>query len=159
MTSTHRSGFQRRAFSSLCNLPGVRWFRTRTRRRALVAVAEVALGAFAAAAMMDAGLVAIGLSGLIVAIATIAVGGATYGLADLPMRSLDEQQRHMRLSMFSDPYAVGATVGVAGGMLIGANLGGERELVIVPFFIAIFALPAYVLAWKLPDEAADDEQG
>lgn len=63
----------------------------------------------------------------------------------------------MRLSLFPDPYVVGANIGLLGGLLSARAISDDRDLFLAPIVVSIFALPALVMAWKLPDNVADDE--
>jgi len=54
-------------------------------------------------------------------------------MTNQPLRSLDERQLHLRRSLFREPYATGASLGLAGG------------------------LPSMVLAWRMPVDLTDDE--
>jgi hypothetical protein len=157
MSQTQTLTLPKRIYRSVCNIPIFRTLRTRSRRRGLVILVIGSLALFAWAIVTEASRWPLAASALPAVISLLAIGTATYGLADRSIGSLDEQQRHMRLSLFSDPFAAGAVIGMAGG--VGSMIAVERgyDLLGAPIVALVFAVPALVMAWKLPDELVDDE--
>lgn len=91
---------------------------------------------------------------------TLTIGVATGGVLDKPMRSLDERQRQARRSLFSDPYATGAALGLVGGLVIAFSLQAEDALALGVFmtvFGALFGLPSMLMAWSTPEVDDEDE--
>lgn len=151
-------------FGSLCGRLGrsrvVQWFSTRTRRRGLVVGFGAILAAFPIAGwlidqMWVTMLVLIPYMG-----GSLLLAATGQYLLDRPLRSLDERQRQVRQSIFASPYAVGAAVGLAGGLVLARALDAQSEastmgwtLVVIGFVVG---LPSMMLVWKLP-EPIDDE--
>lgn len=135
-----------------------RWINSRARRRGLVVAATLSIANLLSLTWRSPriDLLVVG-SFLLMGATLISVGVATFGMADIPLRRLDEQQRQMRLSLFPDPYVVGANIGLLGGLLSARAISDDRDLFLAPIVVSIFALPALVMAWKLPDNVADDE--
>ena len=157
MAQTQPLTLPKRVYRSVCTIPLFRSLRTRRLRRGLVIFTVGSLALFAWAIVTELGRWPLAASALPAVASMLAIGTATYGLADRSIHSLDEQQRHMRLSLFSDPYAAGAVAGIAAGVT--AMIGGQRgyDLLGAPIVALVFAVPALVMAWKLPDELGDGE--
>lgn len=157
MTTTQNNPLMNAA-SFLCRAPIYRQINSKRRRRSWVVTTVVALIAlFWVTWAYPEGGVLLLVAFLVLAFFMIGVGAVTYGMADVSMKRLDEQQRSMRLGLFTDPYMVGATVGLLGGMVAVYALNTDRDLLTSPIVVAIYSLPALVMAWKLPDGDNDDE--
>ena len=157
MTTTQNKSLMNAA-SILCKAPIYRMINSQPRRRGWVAATVLALFALIGVSWFypKQGVLMV-VAFLALAFFMIGVGAVTYGMADVSMKRLDEQQRSMRLSLFPDPYMVGALAGLLGGMVMVSVMNTDRDLVMSPIIIAIFGLPALVMAWKLPDMETDDE--
>ena len=133
---------------------------TRTGRRSVVVGNGLTLLGFTLGAWLtgSAGAVAALVAPYLVF--TLAIAVATGGVLDKPIRYLDERQRQARRSLFGDPYATGAALGLAGGLLIAFSLQAEDALALGVFmsvFGAVFGLPSMVYAWSIPDVDDEDE--
>lgn len=147
-----------RGFGFLCRAPVYRSINTQARRRAWVVVSVVVLAGLLLGIWFNPGEPRVAIGGILVlAFLMVGVGAATQGMADMSMKHLDEQQRSMRLSLFPDPYPLGATVGILGGTIMMTVLNSERELLASPIVVAVYGFPALVMAWKLPDTEFEDE--
>lgn len=131
---------------------------SRPRRRALVVAYGLSLAAFPLAGLLIGQMWAIAIVGLVYFVGSLMLAVATNGVADKPMRFLDERQRHMRRTLFGDPYVVGVSIGLVGGLLVGLALDASVPVslgVFMAIFGAAFGLPSMIYAWSLPD--LDDE--
>ena len=52
------------------------------------------------------------------AVVTVLLAIATQGLLNRPLGSLDEQQVHVRRSLFREPYGAGVGLGLVGGLVV-----------------------------------------
>lgn len=89
----------------------------------------------------------------------ILLGGATRGLLDRPVASLDERERHIRLTIFPEPYSVGATFGLVAGMVTITAFDRSDPVMmgmLVPTVSGLFLIPVMVLAWRMPDELDEE---
>lgn len=133
---------------------------SRRRRRALVVAYALALVAFPLAGLLVEQLWAIAIVGLFYAVGTLMLAVATGGFADKPMGFLDERQRHIRRTLFGDPYLVGVSIGLASGLIVGLTLDASEAVslgVFMSVFGAAFGLPSMIYAWSMPDHEDEDE--
>lgn len=159
-TATQSSGFLRAACRVLFGHPLVRWFNSRGRRRVLVAGYVLLLALFPTVTSMTNQLWPALVLLLPTVIASLLLGGVTDGLFDRPLSALDERQRHLRHTVFTNPYLTGASLGIAAGLLLAVALGSDRPATTgwsVAMLMLVFTLPTIVLAWKLPAEVDDGE--
>lgn len=163
MTSTGTqasAGSLRAACRVLFGHPLVRWFNSRRRRRGLVGGYVLLLALFPTVTSMTDQLWPAMVLLLPVVIASFLLGGVTDGLFDRPLSTLDERQRHLRHTVFANPYFTGASVGIAAGLVVAAALGSDQSANTgwsVAMLMLVFILPTIVLAWKLPAEVDDGE--
>jgi hypothetical protein len=90
---------------------------------------------------------------------SVLLAAATGGVLDRPMGSLDERQRHLRRTLFREPYQTGAALGLVGGLVVAVALrAGEGVMLGLLLLVVgvVFGLPSMVLAWRLPDGIDDD---
>lgn len=131
---------------------------SRKRRRRLAVGYGLILIAFPLVAWLTGSLLAVAVVSLLYLLGTLMIAVATGGILDKPIRILDERQRQARWSLFGDPYATGASLGVAGGLIIAFSLQAEDALALGIFMFVfgfLFGLPAMLYTWSIPD--ADDE--
>lgn len=127
-------------------------------RRGLVIGYVMILVAFPLASWLTGSVIAVAVIALPYVIATLMIAVATGGVLDKPMRRLDERQRQVRQTIFADPYATGAALGLAGGLVIAFSLQAEDALALGVFmfvFGMLFGLPSMLYAWSIQD--VDDE--
>jgi hypothetical protein len=94
------------------------------------------------------------------AVGSLLLAVATRGLLDRPLRSLDERQLHLRRSQFREPYTTGATLGLAGGLVVAVATLADDALtmgLLLAVFGLVYGIPSMVLAWRMPADLADDE--
>lgn len=94
------------------------------------------------------------------AVTSILMTGATGAMFDKPLSRLDERERHVRQTVFANPYFVGGAVGLAGGLIVAWALN-QPEPVTAGWFLGVnafvFGLPSVVVCWTLPDEVDDED--
>ncbi len=132
---------------------------SQARRRVLVFGFVLVLIAFPLAGWLSGSLWAVALVGLLYAAGSLLMAAATQGMLDRPLRALDERQRHVRRSLFREPYMTGAALGIAGGLVIALALQADDALsmgLLLAVFGFVFGLPAMVLAWNLADDVDDE---
>jgi hypothetical protein len=91
---------------------------------------------------------------------TLLLAIATQGLLNRPLGSLDEQQVHLRRSLFREPYGVGVSLGLVGGLAVAVATMADEALamgLVVAVLGLLFGLPLIVLAWRMPASPTDDE--
>lgn len=133
---------------------------SRPGRRGLVIGYLMVLVAFPVAGWLTESVVAVAVLGLLYVVATLMIAVATGGVLDKPIRRLDERQRQVRQSLFTDPYATGAALGLAGGLIIAFSLQAEDALALGVFmfvFGLLFGLPSMLYAWSIPDFDDEDQ--
>mgnify|MGYP001376876065 CR=1 FL=1 len=148
-------------------------FQTRFRRRSIVvAYLLVVLGVLVATRVMDtidleaaatatiAGIAIVAALGLnTLAVAGILLAGSTRGVAE-HAQGLDERQKLVHAFSYRDAFWPAVIVGAWAGNTVADLLGDERWLYAVGTLTAaaalIYGLPALILAWRLPDERADE---
>lgn len=151
--------FMKRTFSH----PMVERFQTRRVRR-LVVLAMVANTALIVGLPLLTGIDWLGIP-FFLAIFPLAsmLNMSVRGVTEIPLSSLDELQAQLRLRSFSMAYypAIGFALlaGIFGPQLI-EPLPAEVVACIAGVAGAtLLGLPAMLLAWRLPDEDAPDEDG
>jgi hypothetical protein len=135
-------------------------FRSRAGRRRLVGLYLLVLAAFPVLGWITGQDWVVSLLLLPYAAGSLLLGVTTQGLLDRPFKHLDERQQHLRRSLFREPYVTGATIGIAGGILVAVATQAEFGLMIGILFAVfgfIFGLPSMVLAWRMPADPTDDE--
>jgi hypothetical protein len=94
------------------------------------------------------------------AVGSLLLAVTTQGLMDRPLRSLDERQLHLRRSLFREPYATGASLGLAGGIVVALATRADDALMmglLLAVFGLVYGLPSMVLAWRMPADLTEDE--
>lgn len=90
------------------------------------------------------------------------------GVTEIPLSHLDDRLAQLRMKAFHDAYYLGALLALIAGIWsttlfnslsgTGAVLAGLRLGVAGAFIVGgLVGLPAIMLAWRLPDELADEE--
>jgi hypothetical protein len=135
-------------------------FRSRAGRRRAVGLYLLVLAAVPVVGWLAGQLWVVLLLLIPYAVGSLLLAVATQGLLDRPLRSLDERQLDLRRSLFREPYATGASLGLAGGLVVAVATLAEPALamgLLVAVFGLVFGLPSMVLAWRMPADLADDE--
>lgn len=135
-------------------------FRSRAGRHRLVGLYLLVLAAPPAVGWLAGQLWAVLLLLIPYAVGSLLLAVTTQGLLDRPLRSLDERQLHLRRSLFREPYVTGATLGLAGGLVVaGATLADDALMMglLLAVFGLVYGMPSMVLAWRMPADLADDE--
>jgi hypothetical protein len=135
-------------------------FRSRAGRRRLAGLYLLLLAAVPLVGWLAGRLWVVLLLLIPYAVGSLLLAVATQGLLDRPLRSLDERQLDLRRSLFREPYATGASLGLAGGLVVAVATLAEPALamgLLVAVFGLVFGLPSMVLAWRMPADLADDE--
>lgn len=142
----------------LADLPPVRRLRTRRRRRALVVGTVALLGLLPVAGLLFDRVWPVIALFVPVFAATLLLAGATDFLFDRSPSALDERQRTVRDTVFDHPYVIGASVGLAAGMVVQSSFADDTAAtagLAVAVVMAAYLLPTLLLAWRLPDEVDD----
>ncbi|MEM6513356.1 MAG: hypothetical protein AAF660_10105 [Pseudomonadota bacterium] len=93
---------------------------------------------------------------------------STRGTTEIPLSHLDDRLARLRLKAFHDAYYIGIAIALASGiwtMALYSGLSEANSPVYIARFSAVGAvicgglagLPAGLLAWRLPDETADED--
>jgi hypothetical protein len=135
-------------------------FRSRAGRQRLVGLYLLVLAAPPVVGWLAGQLWVVLLLLLPYAVGSLLLAVATQGLLDRPLRSLDERQLHLRRSLFREPYVTGASLGLAGGLVVAVATQADDALMmglLLAVFGLVFGTPSMVLAWRIPVDLADDE--
>lgn len=135
-------------------------FRSRVGRRRLVGLYFLVLVALPVGGWLTNQLWVTALLFVPYAGVTLLLAIATQGLLNRPLGSLDEQQVHLRRSLFREPYGAGVSLGLVGGLVVAmATLADEALMMglVVADLGLLFGLPLMVLAWRMPANPTDDE--
>lgn len=144
--------------ATLFQRPMVERFQTRSRRRLLVVGFLVYLAALAIVPMaFNSGLLAV-----VLFVGSLPLAGllnmSVRGVTEIPTRDLDERQVQLRNGGYRDAYWLGVALAFVIGL--GMPPGAEHGLAGIGIIIAaveiVLGLPAMVLAWRLPNEAAEE---
>ena len=90
------------------------------------------------------------------------------GVTEIPLSHLDDRLAQLRMKAFHDAYYVGALLALVAGnwstTLFNSLSGTDAVIAGLRFGVAgafivggLVGLPAMMLAWRLPDEPADEE--
>lgn len=155
-----RPSMWRRVCATVFSHPSLRRLRTRRARRWLVGGVVLALIAMPLAGWLSGELWPV--LGLMLpwALLSVALAASLEGLFDRPLSKLDERQRHLRQTVFREPYMFGATLGLAGGLMVAVALTLSEGLslgVMLAVVGTITLLPSMAVAWRLPDEVDHGE--
>lgn len=163
MTANKTSSHPIEAFFGLCRRfydnPRFGALRTTKNRRRIVALYVLSLAALPLAAWATDQVWAVMASYTLWVIAVFALGLATRGLTEKPMKYLDERERHARQSVFREPYWVGATAGLGGGLAMSASFNTSEAMsaaLLLLVFGVLWGLPNTAMALRLPEEEPDD---
>jgi hypothetical protein len=135
-------------------------FRSRAGRRRLVGLYFMVLVALPVAGWLTDQLWVTALLFIPYAAVTLLLSVSTQGLLNRPLGALDEQQLHLRRSLFREPYGVGVSLGLVGGIVVAvATLFDEALMMglVVAVLGLLFGLPLMVLGWRMPADPTDDE--
>ena len=135
-------------------------FRTRRGRRRLVIAYLFAIVALPIIGSLSGRVWVVFVAMVPYAVGSVLLAVSIRGLFDHPMLSLDERQRHLRQTVFSNPYYAGATAGLAAGMIVWAAAGLDDASGVgwvVGAFGLLFGLPSMAVALRLPDEEDDGQ--
>jgi hypothetical protein len=135
-------------------------FRSRAGRHRLVGLYLTVLAALPVMGWLTGQLWVVLLLLIPYAIGSLLLGIATQGLLDRSLRSLDERQVHVRRTLFREPYATGASLGLVGGLVVAVATMAEEALamgLVVAVLGLLYGVPPMVLAWRMPANPADDE--
>lgn len=133
---------------------------SRRGRRGVVIGYAMVLFAFPLVSWLTGSVVAVAVLALPYVVVTLMIAVATGGVLDKPIRRLDERQRQARQTLFPDPYATGAALGLAGGLIIAFSLQAEDAVAMGVFmfvFGMLFGLPSMLYAWTIPDFDDEDQ--
>lgn len=163
MTTSKTSSRPVKGFLSLCRRfyenPRFEVLRTTRNRRRIVALYVLSLAALPATAWATGQFWAVMVSFALWQFAVLALGLATRGLTEKPMKYLDERERHARQSMFREPYWVGAIAGLGGGLVMADSFNASEAMSTALFFLVfgvLWGLPNTAMALRLPEEESDD---
>lgn len=161
--STTQTSISRSAWARLCRVlshhPLFRPFRIQRNRRLLVIGYILVLAAMPLVGWLTDQVWAVLVLFIPFALGGILLGGANQGLLDRPIHRLDERERQLRQTIFSDGFSVGATAGLLSGMVAMVAFDQSDALMmglLVAALSGLFLLPAMVLAWRMPDEVDDE---
>lgn len=152
-----------KGFLSLCRRfyenPRFEVLRTTRNRRRIVALYALSLAALPATAWATGQFWAVMVSFALWQIAVLALGLATRGLTEKPVKYLDERERHARQSVFKEPYWVGAIAGLVGGLAVAVSSNVSEAMsaaLLLLVFGVLWGLPNTAIALQLPEEEPDD---
>jgi hypothetical protein len=157
---THQKAWWTGACRRLHDSPVTAPFRSRAGRHRLVGLYLMVLAALPVVAWLTGQLWVALLMLIPYAVGSLLLGITTQGLLDRPLRSLDERQVYLRRSLFHEPYATGASLGLIGGLVVAvATLADEALMMglIVAVLGLLYGMPSIVLAWRMPANPTDDE--
>jgi hypothetical protein len=157
---THRTAWWTGACRMLRESRMMAPFRSRTGRHRLVGLYLLVLAALPVVGWLAGQLWMVLLLLIPYAVGSLLLAVTTQGLLDRPLRSLDERQLVLRRSLFREPYVTGASLGLAGGLVVAVATLTELALMmglLVAVFGLVYGLPSMVLAWRMPADLADDE--
>jgi hypothetical protein len=140
-------------------MPALEPLRARRGRRQLVVAYVVVLLSGPAVGWVTASMGPVLPLAILYLVGAVLLGVATGGVLDRPIRSLDERQQQVRLTLVPDPYVTGATLGLLGGLLVAlAVTAGDGPMLGLLLLAGggLYGLPAMLLAWKLPDRVDDE---
>lgn len=147
-------------WSGLCHSRLVGRLRPRRSRRILVSSSFLVLFAIPVVGWLTGSLGWMALLLIPYLGSNILLAAATNGLMERRMSSLDERERMIRLTIFREPYVVGVTIGLLAGSVGFTVLRLDEAWatgVMLAMYTSAYLIPTSVLAWKLPDEARDEE--
>jgi hypothetical protein len=157
--STHRKGWAG-ACRTLHDSRMMAPFRSRAGRQRLVGLYLLVLAALPVVGWLAGQLWVVALLLIPYAAGSLLLAIATQGLLDRPLTSLDERQLHLRRSLFREPYMTGASLGLVGGLVVAVATLADDALtmgVLIDVFGLLYGMPLIVLAWRMPEDLANDE--
>jgi hypothetical protein len=135
-------------------------FRSRAGRHRLVGLYVTVLAALPVVGWLIGQLWVVPLLLIPYAVGSLLLAVTTQGLLNRPLKSLDERQLHQRRSLFREPYATGASLGLVGGLVLAVATRADDALMmglLLTVFGLVYGLPSMVLAWRMPADLTDNE--
>lgn len=165
MATKHRSwaDYQVETFSK----PAVERLQTRVRRRTLVVAGLAdALGIVFACWIWPAAWWAWASMFVLLFPLVSLINMSVRGVTEIPLSHLDDRQAQIRMRSFHDAFPVAITIGVLSGIALGRwwlvdDLSPAGSVafgaVLGTVGATLHKLPTVILAWRLPDEADDED--
>lgn len=144
--------------------PVMEHLRTRARRQALMLATIVVIACMPLAGWIT-GSYGVVLALLVpYAILVLLLAGATRFLADARPGRLDEWHRRQRQEAMAAAYWLGTSLALAGGLAIAGVVRAEVSEgleggTLVATLAMVTLLPTFVLAWRLPDDVVEVDDG